>query len=134
MEKNVMEHKIDSMDEDKFYRLEPELSSNLLPIWSFMGVEGYRHSILIDSNSNEVSFYEEGYIRKFIYIENNEAYESYKDNHIRLNSPFDIGRISDIYKSLDEFLNDIDHRKIKKSFIDEIKRRGHLGFPAGVRC
>ena len=83
-------------------------------------------TIIVDILHKDVSLNEPGFVRKFIYVEDGSHYQK--------SSPWDTPRISRVYLSQSELLEDLLQLRIKEDFISEIRDRGKVNFPRGMRC
>ncbi|MBI5390062.1 hypothetical protein HZB02_01095 [Candidatus Woesearchaeota archaeon] len=118
-----------------FYTLKPSGSDGLLSAQQGISERvGESYLIMVDAALHEVSLHQQGLLRRFIYIQDAQSYEDYKTHWVTHNSPHDQGRISEVYKSIDELIDDLNRHQVKKSFVEEIMQTGHVSFPYGQRC
>jgi hypothetical protein len=111
------------INEQEYFRV--ELSKTYFKgLQEYSALDGF-FKIEVYEYENEITLNFKYGSTLFIYLETNKAFEEYKREHYSQNLPNE-GRISQVYNSLEELVEDLDKNKIKKTFISEILSKGHV--------
>jgi hypothetical protein len=124
---NINTKTIDNfINEQEYFQV--ELSRTYFKgLQEYSGLDGF-FKIEVYKYENEITLNFKYGSTIFIYLETNKAFEEYKREHYSQNLPDD-GRISKVYKNLDQLMQDLESNKIKKTFISEIISNGHVYTP-----